>query len=186
VLLGGRTARSQRSILNNLFITYLLILSPLGKRGLHQKIYIMADKNDTNNSLVNTQDPISIPLDPRTGGKTVLDSGSDGDVPISWGAMSSTAGILEMSDENDSEVSSLSSPGKPKRTKRSPNRDDSDSDDEDENGNKLEKKLEDSQTSTFNPATDVGFLTSGLKAGFSEDRNKRFRRTMEVIVLRNH
>jgi hypothetical protein len=174
-----------------IYCSYALMVSRRTTRGYSKsnqtQKYIMADKTDTNNSsLASTQDPISIPLDPRTGGKTVLDSGSESDVPISWGAMSSTAGILQMSDENDSEVSSLSSPGKPKRTKRSPNRDDSDSDDEDENGNKLEKKLEDSHTSSFNPDTDVEFLKSGLKAGFSEDRNKRFRRTMEVTVICNY
>lgn len=144
----------------------------------------MAETPDTSSSILGKNEPTSIPLDPRTGGKTVLDSGSDGDVPISWGAMSATAGILQMSDENDSEVSAGSSPGKSARTRRSPNRDDSDSDDEDENGNKLEKKNGDSDTSAnFDPATDVDFLKSGLRAGFSEDRNKRFRRTMEVIKV---
>jgi hypothetical protein len=145
----------------------------------------MEAKNDTNSNSSNKKEPISIPLDPMTGGKTVLDSGSEGEVPISWGAMSSTAGILQMSDENDSEVSSLSSPGKPPQTKRSPNRDDSDSE-EDENGN-LKKQEESGMTATFDPVTDVEFLKSGLKAGFAEDRNKRFRRTMEVyncIMLR--
>lgn len=141
-----------------------------------------------------------IPLDAGTGGKTMLDSGSESDVPVSWGAITNTSVLISVCDDEEPvETAGSSSDGgniinnhssgsgaggsslaaKPTKSKRSPNRDDSDSDDEDENGNKLEKKLNDVNMDTFDPSTDPLFLASGFKIGFAEDRNKRFRRTME-------
>ncbi|KAJ3305078.1 Protein phosphatase 2C 1 [Kappamyces sp. JEL0829] len=130
-------------------------------------------------------------LEPPSGAKTtLLDSGSESDGPVSWGAMSGASILLSVcDDESDSGVPPINTSvataaqggsGRP-RSKRSPNRDDSDSEDEDEQGNKLEKKLKDieMQDAVFNPAVDAEYLGCGFKVGFAEDRNKRFRRTME-------
>lgn len=139
-----------------------------------------------------------IPLDAGTSGKTILDSGSESDVPVSWGAITNNSVLISVCDDEEPVETTLnnSSDYNNSRTnttelanqitattlkaKRSPNRDDSDSEDEDENGNKLEKKMKDINVeNAFDPLTDPQFLASGFKIGFAEDRNKRFRRTME-------
>lgn len=56
------------------------------------------------------------------------------------------------------------------RTRRSPNRDDSDSDD---------SLKSHTHRTAFDPLVDLTYLKSGFTIGFAEDRNKRFRRTME-------
>lgn len=121
----------------------------------------------------------------------MLDSGSESDVLVSWGAITNTSVLLSVCDdeeplENSHDISgtaAFSIDGKPAamatKSKRSPNRDDSDSDDEDDNGNKLEKKMKNVIVNSFDPSTDPQYLSSGFKIGFAEDRNKRFRRTME-------
>ena len=64
------------------------------------------------------------------------------------------------------------------KPRRSPNRDDSDSSDDSKPGR---ANLSDDAESniSFNIETDSEFNTVGFKVGFSEDRNKRYRRTME-------
>lgn len=133
----------------------------------------------TNTSNMNTSNPSALAkpvLDPTTQ-KTILDSGSESDSPFSWGTVANTI-LLPVSDENIAHI-----PVNAKKIKkRSPNRDDSDSEDEDEDGNKIPKAVSDTPDEEgFNPLTDPDFLNSGFKVGFSEDRNKRFRRTMEVF-----
>jgi hypothetical protein len=118
-------------------------------------------------------------LDSSKAEKTIIGSETDQE-SSSWGKITATSILVSVSDENDSPIII---PKKAKRrTKRSPNRDDSDSDDEDENGNKIVRPQQDSDAESadsFNPKSDIEFLQTGFKVGFSEDRNKRFRRTME-------
>ncbi|KAJ3313207.1 Protein phosphatase 2C 1 [Boothiomyces sp. JEL0838] len=122
------------------------------------------------NSLNKAPKPMG--LDPGTE-KTVLDSESETDTPVSWSTITNSSILLTVSDDNDD------LPKKTQRkSKRSPNRDDSDSEDEDEHGNKIVKPAKEEEEG-FNPAVDKDFLESGFKAGFSEDRNKKYRRTME-------
>lgn len=111
-----------------------------------------------------------IALDPLTAENTVLDTGSEGDSPISWEGINPTAGLLQMTDDIESTESESNS--KRPISNRSPNRDDSDSEDdtfEEKNGKSIK----------FDPSSDIQFNTHGFKTGFAEDRNKRFRRTME-------
>ncbi|KAJ2998596.1 hypothetical protein HDV02_004411 [Globomyces sp. JEL0801] len=111
--------------------------------------------------------------------KTNLDSESESDMPVTWSEITKTSILLTVSDDQEDNIVEPS-PKKQPRSKRSPNRDDSDSDDEDDNGNKIIKpKVEDTE---FNPETDHQYLNSGFKVGFAEDRNKKYRRTMEVLI----
>ncbi|KAL2919767.1 ATPase [Polyrhizophydium stewartii] len=81
-----------------------------------------------------------------------------------------------------------------RRKKRSPNRDDSDSDDDDDDddsaGAKPKKRAEDDDDALDDgpdPEDDPNYtpfdcdeaIRAGFKVGFSEDRNKKYRRTME-------
>lgn len=146
----------------------------------------------------NSQSLKQIPLDEGNIQKTVLDTGSESDeVTGSWGEMSSSGGILQVeptTGELSESASSSASPLKNPKSKRSPNRDDSDSsEDEDDLGNKLEKRLKDVEMTDmgYDPTTDSELLSKGFKVGFAEDRNKRYRRTMEVastylIAFRTH
>lgn len=132
---------------------------------------------------------------------TFLDSGDeeDKDTPVvSWGNMTGTTMLLPVDDdeleESDEDMKSESSsqsttahnslvPPQVRRKKRSPNRDDSDSEDED--GVKIvkapEKEDDDLIDLNFNPFNDPEAIANGFKVGFSEDRNKKYRRTMEVL-----
>ena len=76
---------------------------------------------------------------------------------------------------------------KVRRTKkRSPNRDDSDSDEDDDSNKNLkppdesEEELPDYTDENYTPFNDQESISSGFKVGFAEDRNKKYRRTMEV------
>ncbi|KAJ1343110.1 hypothetical protein BSLG_002136 [Batrachochytrium salamandrivorans] len=83
-----------------------------------------------------------------------------------------------------------------RRKKRSPNRDDSDSDDDDDidgnsldgtSKNKRDKEYEEFGDDSMDPVDDPNYtpfddpesVRAGFKVGFSEDRNKKYRRTME-------
>jgi hypothetical protein len=111
-------------------------------------------------------------LDPGTL-KTVLDSESEGDVGDTfhnWGSMTKTTLLVSVSDEQESDSNTTTN--RTSKSKRSPNRDD-DSDDSDQ-------ELKTNQNNLgFVPDLDPEYIKTGFKVGFSEDRNKRFRRTME-------
>lgn len=128
---------------------------------------------------------------------TFLDSGDDDDrmIPtIGWGNMVGTTMLSaelaneddsdeEYDDDTQSQTSSFiqKNPGL-KKKKRSPNRDDSDSEDED--GVKIIKNIEEISEEelidlNFNPFNDHQSISNGFKVGFSEDRNKKYRRSME-------
>jgi hypothetical protein len=114
--------------------------------------------------------------------KTMLDSESETENQKTWGGVEQSI-LVCVSDDNDDLTVTVPTPKKIySRSKRSPNRDDSDSEDED--GNKI-KKSSDSVDSDepFNPETDSEYNLTGLKTGFAEDRNKRYRRTMEVRYI---
>ena len=97
--------------------------------------------------------------------------------------MAETSILLSISDDNDDDepVVVTEKRSKQNRPRRSPNRDDSDSEDDDENSKTGKNNNSDDTESefSFNIETDEEYHTSGFKVGFSEDRNKRFRRTME-------
>jgi hypothetical protein len=130
---------------------------------------------------------------------TILDHEDDSDSKvISWSDISENVGFLEKFGK-DSSTSSTSSedtveqqpkpkaePSMIRRKIRSANRDDSDS--EDENGAPIVKlprsgSEDDVIDLNHNPFTDEVSKRNGFKVGFSEDRNKKYRRSMEVLCF---
>jgi hypothetical protein len=123
---------------------------------------------------------------------TILDSDEeDAAVPVAdWGDINP---ILQSEDGNEEdseeEIEQNTLPetvvvSAVRWTKKSLNRDDSDSEDEDEvNINKSDAKAaEYIIDANFNPFNDDESILNGFKVGFSEDRNKKYRRTMEVFI----
>jgi hypothetical protein len=114
--------------------------------------------------------------------KTMLDSESESESPLNWGSIGKSVLVCVSDDSVPIPVDPLPQAKKSIRSKRSPNRDDSDSEDED--GNKIKRNIvSDDNQDLFDPESDTEFKLNGLKVGFAEDRNKRFRRTMEVILF---
>lgn len=75
------------------------------------------------------------------------------------------------------------------RRRRSPNRDDSDSDEDDhdstQKGSDAENLTEEGDPQSQEEGVvfdDIHSKLAGFKAGWAEDRNKRYRRTMEVTL----
>ena len=96
--------------------------------------------------------------------------------------MAETIILSSISDDNEEQPLLVTEKRSKPKSRRSPNRDDSDSDDDDDqSGSKLGKNtsLDGESETSFNMETDAEYQNLGFKVGFSEDRNKRYRRTME-------
>ncbi|KAI8908579.1 phosphatase 2C-like domain-containing protein [Gorgonomyces haynaldii] len=99
--------------------------------------------------------------------KTLLPEDDEDTPVVSWGQMTG-ANFVSVTDDHSSDDE------KPKakpRQRRSPNRDDSDSD--------QEIPVEEEIDVNYNPFNDPESIENGFKVGFTEDRNKRYRRSME-------
>ena len=142
----------------------------------------------------NTEQVDFKPLTPHHAGTTVIGE-DDEDIPVaSWAQISNSKIILPVSDDKDSDEESQEDlPVQnlkvveqqvivrgPRRQPRSANRDDSDSEDEDgEKIIKSPKPQDDTIDLLYNPFSTPESLENGFRTGFSEDRNKRYRRSME-------
>lgn len=156
------------------------------------------ETKSTNNNNIDVSITLFKAEDESAPKSTFLDSDDDNhELPLaSWGDMKknnihlSAADRIEEDDTEDEQIQKENAPqlipSKVRRKKRSPNRQDSDSDED------SDKKAIDTESPisegggiidvNYNLLEDDEYIKNGFKVGFSEDRNKKFRRSMEVFL----